>query len=85
MLGLIERCQGQVRIAGFGQVVGLDYGALLKMAELLGLDTQAVAALLPFAEAGFVEGMRRSRDQNGRPDYRSWANAGRLHQLRVLV
>ena len=55
MLGLLERCQGQVRIAGFGQVVGLDYGTLLKMAELLGLDTQAVAALLPFAEAGFIK------------------------------
>ena len=68
MLGLLERCQGQVRIAGFGQVVGLDYGALLKMAELLGLDTQAVAALLPFAEAGFVEGMKRLQDHNSELD-----------------
>ena len=57
-----------MRIAGFGQVVGLDYGALLKMAELLGLDTQAVAALLPFAEAGFVEGMKRLQDHSSGSD-----------------
>ena len=54
MLGLIERCQGQVRVAGFGQIVGLDYGAVLKMAELLGLNMKIVAALLPFAEAGLL-------------------------------
>jgi len=66
VLGLVERCQGQVRVAGFGQIVGLDYGAVLKMAEFLGLNMAAVAALLPFAEAGFIEGMKQLRDQNGK-------------------
>ena len=69
MLGLLERCQGQVRVAGFGQIVGLDYGAVLKMAEFLGLNMAAVAALLPFAEAGLIEGMRRLRDQNGESEH----------------
>jgi len=58
----VERCQGQVRTAGLGEVIGLDHGALLKMAEALGLNLPAVAALLPFAEAGFIEGMRRLRE-----------------------
>ena len=64
MLGLVERCQGQVRVAGFGQIVGLDYGAVLRLAELLGLNMKIVAALLPFAEVGFIEGMRQLQDQN---------------------
>ena len=69
MLGLLERCQGQVRMAGFGQIVGLDYGAVLKMADLLGLNMKIVAALLPFAEAGFIEGMEQLQDQNSGPDH----------------
>ena len=63
MLGLIERCQGQVRVAGLGQIVGLDYGAVLRLAEGLGLNMAAVAALLPFAEAGFIKGMRQVQEQ----------------------
>ena len=67
-LGLIERCQGQVRVAGFGQIVGLDYGAVLKLADLLGLNMTAIAALLPFAEAGLLEGMKQLQDQNNRQE-----------------
>ena len=69
MLGLVERCQGQVRVAGFGQIVGLDYGAVLALADLLGLNMKAAAALLPFAEAGFIEGMKQLQDQNSGPDH----------------
>jgi hypothetical protein len=64
VLGLIERCQGQIRTAGLGQIIGLDYGAVLKMAELLGLNMIATAALLPFAEAGFLEGMKQLQEQD---------------------
>ncbi len=68
MLGLVERCQGQVRVAGFGQIIGLDYGAVLRLADLLGLNMKIVAALLPFAEAGFIEGMKQLQDQNDRQE-----------------
>jgi hypothetical protein len=34
------------------------------MAELLNINMSAVAVLLPFAEAGFLEGVKQLQDQS---------------------
>jgi len=41
-----------------GSVIGLDYSAVLKMAEIMGCDTHSLAHLLPAIEAGLIEGLR---------------------------
>lgn len=48
-----------LRFAG-NKVVGIDLPAALMMAEALGYDTTALAELLPAAEAGMLDGMRKN-------------------------
>jgi hypothetical protein len=52
------RCASQLRLAPNGSVIGLDLGACLQLAEAGGLDTHAIALLLPACEAGLVQGFR---------------------------
>jgi hypothetical protein len=47
-------CQGQVRTAGMGGVLGFDLPAVLAAADARGLDRAAVMALLPHIEAAMV-------------------------------
>ena len=46
-----------------GGVLGLDMGAALQVAALLGYDQTVMALLLPAAEAGMVEGYRKLDDK----------------------
>jgi hypothetical protein len=52
------RCASQLRLAANGTVLGLDLGACLQLAEASGLDTHAIALLLPACEAGLLQGLR---------------------------
>jgi hypothetical protein len=56
-------CQGQLRLAPSGHVIGIDIGAVLRTAEGRGCDLTVLSELLPAAEAGCVEAL--------------WADTGR--------
>jgi hypothetical protein len=58
-------CQGQLRLAPSGHVVGIDIGAALRLAATRGCDLAAVSELVPTAEAGLVEAL-------GTKTRRSW-------------
>ncbi|TAN68616.1 MAG: hypothetical protein EPN20_06400 [Magnetospirillum sp.] len=53
---MLERAAGQLRVAG-SAITGLDLAACLSLGAALGYDSRAMAELLPFAEAGLVEGL----------------------------
>ncbi|WP_423752947.1 DUF7697 family protein [Caulobacter vibrioides] len=46
-------CAHQVRCAPMGGVVGLDFGAILALAQARGADTALIAEVLPGVE-GFI-------------------------------
>jgi hypothetical protein len=48
-------CQGQLRLAPSGHVVGIDLGTALRLGVARGCDHAALSELLPAAEAGMVE------------------------------
>jgi len=48
-------CQGQLRLAPSGHVVGIDMGTALKIGAAGGSDLAVLSELLPVAEAGLVE------------------------------
>jgi hypothetical protein len=48
-------CQGQLRLAPSGHVIGIDIDAALRLAAAHGYDLAVLAELLPAAEAGLVE------------------------------
>ena len=48
-------CQGQLRLAPSGHVIGIDMNAALKIAAARGCDLEVLSELLPAAEAGLVE------------------------------
>jgi hypothetical protein len=58
-------CQGQVRLAPTGQVVGIDMAAALEVAAARGHNVAMLSELLPAAEAGLVEALCAEK---GRPD-----------------
>jgi hypothetical protein len=51
-------CQGQLRLAPGGHVVGIDMDAALSLASARGCDLAVLSELLPAAEAGVVEAVR---------------------------
>ena len=51
-------CQGQLRLAPSGNVIGIDMDAALRMASARGHDLAVLSELLPGAEAGLVEAIR---------------------------
>ena len=58
-------CQGQLRLAPSGHVIGIDMDAALKLGAARGCDLAVLSELLPAAEAGLVEALctdRRRRD-----------------------
>jgi hypothetical protein len=59
-------CQGQLRLAPSGHVIGIDMSAALKIGAVRGCDLAILAELLPTAEAGLVEAVCSDRVQNGR-------------------
>ena len=54
-------CQGQLRLAPSGRVIGIEMGAALKIGAARGCDLAALSELLPAAEAGLVEALSTNR------------------------
>jgi hypothetical protein len=54
-------CQGQLRLAPSGHVIGIDMEAVLQLAGARACDMVVVSELLPAAEAGLVEPFRLTR------------------------
>jgi hypothetical protein len=48
-------CQGQLRLAPSGHVIGIDMDASLRLAAARGHDLAVLSELLPAAEAGMIE------------------------------
>ena len=57
-------CQGQLRLAASGHVIGIDLDAALTIGSTRGCDLAVLSELLPAAEAGLVEALC----QRGQPD-----------------
>ena len=57
-------CQGQLRLAPSGYVVGINMHAALRLAAARGCDLAALSELLPAAEAGLVEALSIDRSRN---------------------
>jgi hypothetical protein len=51
-------CQGQLRLAPSGQVIGIDVSAALQLGAARGYDLATLSELLSAAEAGLVEAAR---------------------------
>jgi hypothetical protein len=58
-------CQGQLRLAPSGQVVGIEMSTALTLGAARGHDVAVLSELVPAAEAGLIEAL--STDQ-GRGD-----------------
>jgi hypothetical protein len=56
-------CQGQVRLAPSGHVLGIDMSAALSIGTARGYDLAVVSELLPAAEAGLVEALSTTGGQ----------------------
>ena len=56
-------CQGQLRLAPSGHVIGIDMDAALKIGARPRLDLAVLSELLPAAEAGFVEALCADADR----------------------
>jgi hypothetical protein len=54
-------CQGQLRLAPNGHVIGIDIDVALRVAAGRGCDLAVLSELLPGAEAGLVEALCRER------------------------
>ena len=62
---MLLACQGQVRLAPSGHVIGIDMDAALKIGAARGRNLEVLSELLPAAEAGLVEAWCAEK---GRPD-----------------
>jgi hypothetical protein len=60
-------CQGQLRLAPSGHVVGIDMNAGLGIGAARGHDLAALSVLLPAAEAGLVDALCIDRVRNDGP------------------
>ena len=56
-------CQGQLRLAPSGHVIGVDMDAALKIGAARGSNLAVLAELMPAAEAGFVEALCADADR----------------------
>jgi hypothetical protein len=56
-------CQGQLRLAPSGRVVGTDIGAALWMAAARSYDLAVFSELLPAADAGLIEALCAGRNR----------------------
>jgi hypothetical protein len=51
-------CQGQLRLAPSGHVIGIDMHSTLKIAAARGCNLAVLSELLPAAEAGLLDGLQ---------------------------
>ena len=54
-------CQGQLRLAPSGHVIGIDMSTALRLGAARGYDLAVLSELLPAAEAGLVEALCSDR------------------------
>jgi hypothetical protein len=54
---VLRACQGQLRLAPSGHVVGIDMDAVLKIGAARCCDLKILSELLPAAETGLVEAL----------------------------
>lgn len=54
---MLLACQGQLRLAPRGHVIGIDLDAALTLATARGHDLAVLSELLPPADAGLVEAL----------------------------
>jgi hypothetical protein len=50
-------CQGQLRLAPSGHVIGIDLDSALKIGTARSCDLAVLSELLPAAEAGLIEAL----------------------------
>jgi hypothetical protein len=55
-------CQGQLRLAPSGHVIGIDMDAALQIGAARGYDVVILSELLPAAEVGLVEALSTKAD-----------------------
>jgi hypothetical protein len=55
-------CQGQLRLAPNGRVIGIDMDAALRIGAARGFDIAVLSELLPATEAGLVEALGPDAD-----------------------
>jgi protein-L-isoaspartate O-methyltransferase len=60
-------CQGQLRLAPSGHVIGIDVNAALKIGTARGYNLAVLSELLPAAEAGLVEALSIDRIRDDGP------------------
>jgi hypothetical protein len=60
-------CQGQLRLAPSGQMIGIDMDSALKIGAARSCELAVLSELLPAAEAGLVEAWSTAGDQGDRP------------------
>ncbi|MGH6899389.1 MAG: DUF7697 family protein [Geminicoccaceae bacterium] len=60
-------CQGQMRLAPSGHVIGIDMGAAVGLAAARGCELSVLSELLPAAEAGLVEAVCSDRVRDDGP------------------
>jgi hypothetical protein len=60
-------CQGQLRLAPSGHIVGIDMHAALSLASAREHDLAVLSELLPAAEAGLVEAVCSDRVRDDGP------------------
>jgi hypothetical protein len=51
-------CQGQLRLAPSGHIIGIDMDAALTLAAARGCDLAVLSELLPAAEVGLVDALQ---------------------------
>ena len=56
-------CQGQLRLAPSGQVIGIDMDAALQLGAACGYGLAVLCELLPAAEAGLIEALSTAGGQ----------------------
>jgi hypothetical protein len=60
-------CQGQLRLAPSGHVIGIDMNAVLRLGAARGCDIAVLSELLPVAEAGLLEALCSDRVRDDVP------------------
>jgi hypothetical protein len=60
-------CQGQIRLAPSGHIIGIDMDAALRIGAPRGSDLPVLSELLPAAEAGLVEALCSDRVRDDGP------------------
>jgi hypothetical protein len=56
-------CQGQLRLAPSGHVIGIDMDAALRIGAVRGSDLAVLSELLPAAESGVLDALCAGSDR----------------------